>query len=127
MVYCDFIAGTYAGKKKYKLKLCNKFKLNTIFFLYEGACTIFLTHPLDTIKTNMQSGNMRFTKATMVVYRAEGVRHLICFKKNYRHYFKLDIIFTYSFEDYIVDLHFLYVATVCLIRLFSALTEIPLD
>lgn len=44
-----------------------------------GACNMFISHPLDTVKTNMQSGNMRFTQAAKLLFKTEGVsvRHFI--------------------------------------------------
>ncbi|KAG4074301.1 hypothetical protein HA402_008710 [Bradysia odoriphaga] len=50
MAYCDFIAGTCAG-----------------------VCNMLITHPLDTIKTNMQSSNLTFTKSMFKVYKAGGM------------------------------------------------------
>lgn len=38
-----------------------------------GACNMFISHPLDTIKTNMQSENMRFVQATRNLFKNEGV------------------------------------------------------
>lgn len=34
---------------------------------------MFISHPLDTIKTNMQSENMRFMQATRILFKTEGV------------------------------------------------------
>lgn len=34
---------------------------------------MFISHPLDTVKTNMQSGNMRFLPAAKVLLKTEGV------------------------------------------------------
>lgn len=34
---------------------------------------MFISHPLDTVKTNMQSGNMRFVEATKILFKTEGV------------------------------------------------------
>lgn len=48
--HCDFIAGVFAG-----------------------ACNMFISHPLDTVKTNMQSENMRFVQAARVLFKTEGV------------------------------------------------------
>ncbi|XP_031633051.1 solute carrier family 25 member 45-like [Contarinia nasturtii] len=49
--HCDFIAGVFAG-----------------------ACNMFISHPLDTVKTNMQSGNMRFIQATKILFKTEGAK-----------------------------------------------------
>lgn len=72
MAYCDFVAGVFAGKKHYL-----KNNLNYIFiqinFIYLGACNMVVSHPLDTVKTNMQSGNMPFFRAAMAVVKDEGV------------------------------------------------------
>lgn len=38
-----------------------------------GACNMFISHPLDTIKTNMQNENMRFFQAAKVLFKTEGV------------------------------------------------------
>lgn len=51
MAHCDFLAGVFAG-----------------------ACNTIITHPLDTIKTNMQSHNMKFVNATTSVMKAEGMK-----------------------------------------------------
>lgn len=34
---------------------------------------MFISHPLDTVKTNMQSGNIRFIQATRILFKTEGV------------------------------------------------------
>lgn len=34
---------------------------------------MLITHPLDTVKTNMQSSNLGFTKSMLKVYKAGGV------------------------------------------------------
>lgn len=34
---------------------------------------MLITHPLDTVKTNMQSSNLSFTKSMFKVYKAGGV------------------------------------------------------
>lgn len=44
-----------------------------IIFVDPGACNMFISHPLDTVKTNMQSGNMRFLPAAKVLLKTEGV------------------------------------------------------
>lgn len=52
---------------------------------------MLITHPLDTIKTNMQSSNLTFTKSMYKVYKAGGVNafhfhaisHLFLTKKLY--------------------------------------------
>lgn len=79
--HCDFIAGVFAGthqKHAPFLSICSissemfidsKMLLNFII----GACSMFISHPLDTIKTNMQSENMRFMQATRTLFRTEGV------------------------------------------------------
>lgn len=40
---------------------------------------MFISHPLDTVKTNMQSGNMRFTQAAKLLFKTEGVSACISF------------------------------------------------
>lgn len=52
--HCDFIAGVTAG-----------------------ACNMFISHPLDTIKTNMQNENMRFFQAAKILFKIEGVSKMI--------------------------------------------------
>lgn len=49
--HCDFLAGVFAG-----------------------ACNMFISHPLDTVKTNMQSGNIRFIQATRILFKTEGAK-----------------------------------------------------
>lgn len=38
-----------------------------------GACNMFISHPLDTVKTNMQNQNMRFVQAARILFKTEGV------------------------------------------------------
>lgn len=38
-----------------------------------GACNMFISHPLDTVKTNMQNENMRFVQAARILFKTEGV------------------------------------------------------
>lgn len=49
--YCDFLAGVFAG-----------------------ACSMFISHPLDTVKTNMQSCNMGFFKAARILFKTDGTK-----------------------------------------------------
>lgn len=45
---------------------------------------MFISHPLDTIKTNMQSNNNRFIPAAKVLFKTEGV-------SNYKHVVNITI------------------------------------
>lgn len=40
---------------------------------------MFISHPLDTVKTNMQSDNMRFFQAAKILFKTEGVSLSILF------------------------------------------------
>lgn len=35
---------------------------------------MFISHPLDTVKTNMQNDNLRFLQAAKHLFKTEGVR-----------------------------------------------------
>lgn len=41
--------------------------------IFLGACNMFISHPLDTVKTNMQSENMKFIQAARILFKTEGV------------------------------------------------------
>lgn len=74
--HCDFLAGVFAGMKFFAvLVLCFIWlKLTRCLLLFhKGACNMFISHPLDTVKTNMQSGNIRFIQATRILFKTEGV------------------------------------------------------
>lgn len=49
--HCDFLAGVFAG-----------------------ACNMFISHPLDTVKTNMQSSNMGFFEAARILFKTDGTK-----------------------------------------------------
>lgn len=50
---------------------------SSIFLIFlcanSGACNMFISHPLDTVKTNMQNENMRFVQAARILFKTEGV------------------------------------------------------
>lgn len=66
--HCDFVAGVFAG-----------------------ACNMFISHPLDTVKTNMQSRNIGFFEAAKVLFKTEGVSAIcqkLYFQANYWSFFE---------------------------------------
>lgn len=82
--HCDFLAGVFSGMKNdskhdhlIRINFTCNWKKHTnychFFCIWIGACNMFISHPLDTVKMNMQSGNMRFIQATRVLFKTEGV------------------------------------------------------
>lgn len=83
--HCDFIAGVFAGINEFALtKLLNYVDIqfqteekhsfvHLFLFVQIGACNMFISHPLDTVKTNMQNENMRFVQAARILFKTEGV------------------------------------------------------
>lgn len=75
--HCDFLAGVTAGKRLFEIEIeCYENNVFLIFFISLGACNMFISHPLDTVKTNMQSGNMRFVQAAKTLFKTEGVSEI---------------------------------------------------
>lgn len=73
--HCDFLAGVCAGNSAsscfpipsaFNQSICTNFCLS-------GAFNMFISHPLDTVKTNMQSENIRFFQAARLLFKTEGV------------------------------------------------------
>lgn len=74
VVYCDFIAGSFAGrpldlKGFFRWILCLEY-----FFFFEGACGTIVGHPFDTIKIWQQFGNRRIRHSVKeIIMRNNGV------------------------------------------------------
>lgn len=78
--HCDFVAGVFAGKCFEFLNL--NYNSLLMILIIVGGCSMFLSHPLDTVKTNMQSGNMGFLQASRVLFKTEGVSEFIILNNN---------------------------------------------